>query len=113
MKARNGQVALYLVMVLLAIAVLMLVNVNSFLAVRSKNRMMNAVDEAALAAAKYQGHLLNEVGRMNVEHLRAAILGEPWTDENGVSQTARLRELTFLGPVEGIRISNEAAADWG
>ena len=39
MKARNGQVALYLVMVLLAIAVLMLVNVNSFLAVRSKNRM--------------------------------------------------------------------------
>ena len=49
MKARNGQVALYLVMVLLAIAVLMLVNVNSFLAVRSKNRMMNAVDEAALA----------------------------------------------------------------
>lgn len=113
MKARNGQVALYLVMVLLAIAVLMLVNVNSFLAVRSKNRMMNAVDEAALAAAKYQGQLLNEVGRMNVEHLRAAILGEPWTDENGVSQTARLRELTFLGPVEGIRISNEAAADWG
>ena len=113
MKARNGQVALYLVMVLLAIAVLMFVNVNDFLAVRSKNRMMNAVDEAALAAAKYQGHLLNEVGRMNVEHLRAAILGEPWTDEEGVSPAARLRELTFLGPVEGIRISNEAAADWG
>ena len=83
MRARNGQVALYLVMVLLAIAVLMVVNVNAFLAVRSKNRMMNAVDGAALAAAKYQGALLNEVGRMNVEHLRAAVLGEPWVDENG------------------------------
>ena len=42
MKGRNGQVALYLVMVLLAIAVLMVVNINAFLAVRSKNRMMNA-----------------------------------------------------------------------
>ena len=113
MKARDGQVALYLVMVLLAIAVLMVVNVNAFLAVRSKNRMMNAVDGAALAAAKHQGFLLNEVGRLNVEHLRAAVLGEPWTDENGVNQEVRLRELTFLRPVEAIRVSNEAAADWG
>ena len=113
MKARNGQVALYLVMVLLAIAVLMVVNINAFLAVRSKNRMMNAVDGAALAAAKYQGALLNEVGRMNVEHLRAAVLGEPWTDENGGNPEIRLRELTFLRPVEAIRVSNEAAADWG
>ena len=113
MKARNGQVALYLVMVLLAIAVLMVVNVNAFLAVRSKNRMMNAVDGAAIAAAKHQGALLNEVGRMNVEHLRAAILGEPWVDENGVSQEVRLRELTLLRPIEAIGVSNEAAADWG
>ena len=113
MKARSGQVTLYLVMVLLAIAVLMVVNINAFLAVRSKNRMMNAVDGAAIAAAKYQGALLNEVGRMNVEHLRAAILGEPWVDENGVSPAIRLRELTLLRPVEAIGISNEAAADWG
>ena len=113
MKARSGQVALYLVMVLLALAVLMIVNVNAFLAVRSKNRMMNAVDEAAIAAAKYQGCLLNEVGRMNIEHLRAAVRGEPWVEENGESGSARLRELTFLRPVEAIRISNEAAADWG
>ena len=74
---RRGQVALYLVMVLVAIAVMMFANVNMFLAVRAKNRMMNAVDEAAIAAAKYQGELLNEIGRMNVEHLRAAVLGIP------------------------------------
>ena len=47
---RRGQVALYLVMVLVAIAVMMFANVNMFLAVRAKNRMMNAVDEAAIAA---------------------------------------------------------------
>ena len=113
MKARNGQVALYLVMVLLAVAVLMLVNVNAFLAVRSKNRMMNAVDEAAIAAAKHQGFLLNEIGRMNVEHLAAAIRGEPWTDDEGVSKEAQMRKLAFLEPVQGIVRANEVAADWG
>ena len=107
MKARSGQVALYLVMALLAIAVLTMVNVNAFLAVRSKNRMMNAVDGAAIAAAKCQGELLNEIGRLNVEHLRAAIEGRPWED------SARMRELAFLGPVDGIRRANAAAADWG
>ena len=107
MKARSGQAVLYLVMVLLALAVLMMVNVNAFLAVRSKNRMMNAVDEAAIAAAKCQGSLLNEIGRLNVEHLKAAVRGEPWTGE------ARMRELAFLGPVDGILRANEAAADWG
>ena len=107
MKLRNGQAVLYLVMVLVAITVLMMVNVNAFLAVRSKNRMMNAVDEAALAAAKHQGALLNEIGRLNVEHLRAAVLGEPWDG------AARMRELAFLGPVDGIARANETAADWG
>ena len=107
MKARNGQAVLYLAMVLLALVVLMMVNVNAFLAVRSKNRMMNAVDEAAIAAAKHQGSLLNEIGRLNVEHLKAAVRGEPWTGE------ARMRELAFLGPVDGILRANEAAADWG
>ena len=113
MKARNGQVALYLVMALLAIAVLMLVNVNAFLAVRSKNRMMNAVDGAAIAAAKHQGELLNEVGRMNVEHLKAAVLGEPWVDDEGVSKEVQMRKVAFFSPVDAIEKANEAAADWG
>mgnify|MGYP003294852578 CR=1 FL=1 len=113
MKARNGQVALYLVMVLLAIAVLMVVNINAFLAVRSKNRMMNAVDEAAIAAAKHQGALLNKVGQLNVEHLRAAVLGEDWVDEQGNSKMAQMTQLVFIGPVEGIAKANAAARDWG
>ena len=110
---RRGQVALYLVMVLVAIAVMMFANVNMFLAVRAKNRMMNAVDEAAIAAAKYQGELLNEIGRMNVEHLRAAVLGEPWTDGSGEDKTAAMRRLALFGPVEGVLRANDAAAAWG
>jgi len=112
-KARHGQVALYLAMVILALAVLMIVNVNAFLAVRSKNRMMNAVDEAALAAAKYQGHLLNEVGRMNVEHLRAAVRGEAWIDEEGNDRMSELRRMTFFDPLKALGAANAAARDWG
>ena len=113
MKARHGQVALYLVMALLAIAVLMLVNVNAFLAVRSKNRMMNAVDEATIAAAKHQGYLLNKIGQMNVDHLTAAIRGVPWTDDEGASKEAQMRKLAFLDPVDAIEEANAAAAEWG
>ena len=113
MKARRGQVAIYLALVLVALALLMVANVNVFLAVRSKNRMMNAVDEAAIAAAKHQGYLLNAIGQMNVEHLKAAVLGEPWTDDEGVSKEVQMRKLAFLDPVDAIGKANDAAAEWG
>ena len=64
---RRGQVALYLVMVLVAIAVMMFANVNMFLAVRAKNRMMNAVDEAAIAAA-----LIAELGPAKIWRRRVS-----------------------------------------
>jgi len=113
MKARDGQVALYLVLVLAAVAVLMFANLNMFLAVRAKNRMMNAVDAAAIAAARRQGALLNEVGRLNVEHLRAAVLGLDWVDEVGNDKMSVLRSLVFFGPVNAIVQANEAARSWG
>lgn len=113
MKARSGQVALYLLMVLVAIAVLMFANVNLFLAVRSKNRMMNAVDAAALAVARHLGALLNEVGRLNVEHLRAAVCGKEWIDEIGQDRMRELRELVLTRPLEGVRLANDAARAWG
>ena len=113
MKARRGQVALYLVMALLAVTVLLVVNVNAFLAVRSKNRRMNAVDEAALAVARFQGELLNEIGRLNVEHLRAAVLGESRTDEDGLARSAAMRNAAFFGPVRALARANAVAADWG
>ena len=106
MKARAGQVAIYLLLVLVALAVLMIGNVNVFLAVRSKNRMMNAVDASALAAAKYQGYLLNRIGEENVARLRAAVLGEPYEGPD-------LRELSFFGPIRALEKANEAANEWG
>lgn len=112
MRARNGQVAVYLVLVLVAIAVLMVMNVNAFLAVRSKNRMMNAVDGAALAAAKWQGTLLNRLGEMNVRHLRSLIYPndvDPWTDENELA----MRDLAMFGPLQGLEEAQLAATQWG
>ena len=113
MTVRRGQVAVYLVLVLVAISVLMAMNVGAFLAVRSKNRMMNAVDAAAIAVARKQGEILNELGRRNVEHLQRLIRpNDPrgdWTPED----TAELRELAFFGPLEGIELAGRAAADWG
>jgi len=119
-KMRRGQVALYLVLVLLAVAVLVFVCFNTFLAVRSKNRMMNAVDEAAITVARYQGYLLNEVGKANVEHLRDAIRGtnrDYWADDsNGGSDApnglVRLRELVLFGPLAALEKANAVARDW-
>ena len=50
---------------------------------------------------------------MNVEHLRAAVLGEPWTDGSGEDKTAAMRRLALFGPVEGVLRANDAAAAWG
>ena len=75
MKAERGQVALYLAMVLVAVMVLALMNVGAFLAVRAKNHAMNAGDAAALAAARRQAELLNEIGRLNLRHAEAEWIG--------------------------------------
>ena len=70
---RRGQVALYLLMVLVGIFLIALLNVDTFDFVRGKNRSQNAGDAAALAAARKQGRLLNELGKMNVDHILAAV----------------------------------------
>ena len=110
MKAKNGQVALYLVLVLVAITILVAMNVGVFLSVRTKNRAMNAGDAAALAAARVQGELLNEIGQLNVAHLRAAL-------ENDEAECRRIEaeqaRLCFLGPLEGIVRGSDAARDNG
>ena len=106
MTARKGQVAVYLVLVLIAITFLVMMNVGAFLGVSARNTTMNAGDAAALAVAHYQGELLNRIGKWNVEHLQAAIDGDAEQCEEIVVQQARC---CFLDPLEGIRIGNEAA----
>lgn len=118
MKARNGQIALFLLFVLVVIVLLTLLNVDTFLSVRAKNRVQNAGDAAALAASRKQGALINEIGRLNVEHLR---LVTTVTNEMSEAEVRRLRErieretvhqqrrLALLGPVDALRLANEAA----
>ena len=106
MKARNGQVAVYLVLVLVAICFLMLMNVGAYLAVSSKNKAMNAGDAAALAVARHQGELLNRIGALNVEHLKAAVADD---EERCREIEAEQMDISLLGPVDGISIGNDAA----
>ena len=113
MRLRNGQVAIYLLVTLLVIVLMVFANVGFYLSVRAKNRMMNVVDAAAVAAAKYQGALLNEVGWRNVEHLKAVVQGVEWTDAENDDPEAFLRELVFFNPVRGIVLANDAARAWG
>ena len=49
---RRGQIAVLLAFVIVLIALFALLNVDSFVAVRVKDRLQNAGDAAALAAAR-------------------------------------------------------------
>lgn len=107
---RKGQVAVYLVMVLVAITILAVMNVDLFVSVRDKFRVQNAGDAASLAAARHQGHLLNEIGRLNLEHIYAAIK-EDTSKFAGIELSQR--RLALLGPLEAIRLSSDAALQNG
>ncbi len=118
MKSRSGQIALFLLFVLIVLVFLTLLNVDTFIAVRAKTRLQNGGDAAALAAAHKQGALLNEIGRLNLRHLELVC-----TNTNGMSEAeiAQLRaqieseavrpqrELALFGPIEALRLANEAA----
>ena len=106
MMARRGQVAVYLIMVLVAVCFLMLMNVGAYLAVSAKNKATNAGDAAALAVAKRQGELLNTIGKLNVEHLEAAARDD---EERCREIETEQMQLSLLGPVDCIGLGNEAA----
>lgn len=106
MKRRSGQVALFLALALVVLTVLALLFVDTFVSVRLKNRLQNAGDAAALAAARRQGELLNEIGRLNVDHIRAALRNDRAACEAIV---ARQRRLALLGPLEALAKADEAA----
>ena len=110
MKARRGQVALYLVMVLVVLLVLTLGNASAFLAVRAKNHTMNAGDAAALAAAREQANLLNRIGHLNIEHAEADYAGNY---ARSLEIVREQRRLAFLGPLECLRAANRAARENG
>lgn len=103
---RKGQIAICLVMVLVVICVLALLNVDTFVAVRTKNRVQNGGDAAALAAAHKQGSLINEIGQLNMKHVVAALRN----DARSCWEIEQLqRRLCLLGPIEALRQANAAA----
>ena len=110
MNARSGQVALYLALVLVAIAFLVLMNLGVYLGVSARNATMNSGDAASLAVAHYQGELINRIGEWNLEHLRSALEGDA---EKCAELTRRQLRTSFLDPLEGISIGNAAAKENG
>ena len=103
---RGGQVAIYLLVTLVALTLLALLNVDVFVSVRAKMRTENAGDAAALAAAHRQGELLNEIGRLNLDHIAAALAGDRQRCDEIV---LRQRKLALLGPLDALREANKAA----
>ncbi|MBO7482446.1 MAG: hypothetical protein J6U17_00985 [Kiritimatiellae bacterium] len=106
MRARCGQVALYLVAIIVAVCILALMNVDTFTATRAKWKVQDGGDAAALAAARRQGSVLNEIGRLNIAHILAVIRNDRKECEEIVEQQKRL---ALLGPVQGLSDASAAA----
>lgn len=112
MKARGGQVAIYLATVILALCVLAMLNVDTFIATRAKWRVQDAGDAAAIAAANTQADLLNRIGEANLARIRIA-LAENMTVHERLRRCEEIalsqRRVMLIGPVEGLLSSSRAA----
>lgn len=109
MKARRGQVAVYLALVLVAICLLVVMNVGAYLSVSIKNQTMNAGDAAAIAVARWQGQLLNEIGTLNIRHLQQLTNDSDTAAVECAKIMVEQARICFLGPLHGISEGNEAA----
>jgi len=103
---KSGQVALFLVFVIVGIFTLVILNVDVWAAITGKNRTQNAGDAAALAAARVQGVALNELGRLNLEHVVACL---DYDDERISNILNEQRHIMWTRPLEGFRAAQEAA----
>lgn len=121
-RGKTGQVALLLVFMLMGLLFLALVNVDAFLSTHRKNRLQNAGDAAALAAARWQGITLNAIGALNmlkIETMCDAALRSGGTEMNPLFHeqatnlceriTALQERLSFAGPLMGLYAAQRAA----
>jgi len=112
-RNRSGQIVVALAIMLLALAILALMNIDTFLALRGKTRAVNAGDAAAMAAAHWQGITLNLVGELNLARLDAICLcaEEPDKAYEISSGILALQErIAFAGPTMGLLAASQAAA---
>ena len=104
--ARSGQVALFLIFIIVGIFTLVVLNVDVWAAITGKNRTQNAGDAAALAASRQQGISLNQLGRLNLEHVVACLD----YDYDRIAQIlAEQNHIKWMRPLEGFRAAQEAA----
>ena len=105
-RDRNGQVAIFLVLILAGLALLLALNIDVFTSSRSKIRLQNAADSSALALARWQGATLNLIGELNLARLAAVCQ----SNENAVAGIGRLQSrLAFMGPTIGLMAANDLA----
>ncbi len=114
----SGQIVLVLAFMLLGLLLLALVGVDAFLASHRKNRLQNAGDAAALAAARWQGITLNAIGALNLAKIDALCkVGDPsynpvgWDAATNVCErlTALQERIAFAGPLMGFYAAQRAA----
>ena len=106
MRNHNGQIILLLVFILVVLTSFVLLNVDIFTSVREKTHIQHGGDAAAIAAAHKQGEILNEIGRLNIEHIVAAIKDQTNECRRIVMEQ---RRLALLEPVEALRLASRAA----
>lgn len=105
-RSKNGQVAIFLVLILAGIALFFALNVDIFISARAKNRLQNAADASAMAMAKWQGIALNLIGDLNLAHLAAVCR----SNENAVAGIVGLqRRIAFIAPTIGLAQANQLA----
>ena len=111
-NAKAGQVALFLVFVVVGIFTLVILNVDVWAAITGKNRTQNAGDAAALAAARVQGTALNELGKLNLEHVMLCLSYDfdrmQYLDK-AQHVINRQMGIIWTRPLEGFRAAQDAA----
>ena len=115
---KSGQIVLVLAFMLLGLLLLALVGVDAFLASHRKNRLQNAGDAAALAAARWQGITLNALGALNLAKIDTLCkVGDPsynpvgWDAATNICErlTALQERIAFAGPIMGLYAAQRAA----
>jgi len=107
---RGGQVAVFLLMLLVALTFLLLWGVDTHHLVTLKTRTQNASDAASLAAARWQGISLNLIGELNLLHVLALSAG----DTNAIEAITNIQaRVLFTGPLLGVAAAQVAAKNNG
>ncbi len=106
---RTGQTMIIIVWMVAILVVLFMIAFDIYQTTRTKMRLINTNDAAALAAARWQGTTLNLIGDLNLAHLAAACDETiPPSDRTNIIHgiNALAERLAFAGPIMGLYSAN-------